>query len=182
MSRAVREGGLVLGFLLGLACAGVEPAPEVARAEAPADAAAPEPPASEPALAELPPAERPGPALEAAVRRRVEGFYLRLAHRRFNTVETYNDRIMREHFQDAALFLDYYADLAQAFADAHFEKRRPLAVEVRDIAFEGPDVALVEVQYLGDDRRPLRPGRVELVRTDRWVLRDRIWWIQPGKL
>ena len=52
------------------------------------------------------------------LRRRADGFYLRLAHRRFNTFETYNDRIMREHFRSPALFLDYYADLAQAFADA----------------------------------------------------------------
>ena len=66
------------------------------------------------------------------LKRRVDGFYLRLAHRRFNSLETYNDRIMREHFRSGTLFLDYYADLAQAFADANFEKRRPQRIEVEE--------------------------------------------------
>ncbi len=122
------------------------------------------------------------PRAEARLERRVEGFYLRLAHRRFNTVETYNDRIMREHFRDVNLFLDYYADLAQALADAHFEKRRPRGVEIVELVFEAPDVARVSVRFLGDDNRPLRPGRVELLREDRWVLEDGSWWIEPGKL
>jgi hypothetical protein len=160
MNRRARGGGatiLALGLTLACACASGGGAPIV-------------PPV---------PLE---PGAEAELRRRVEGFYLRLAHRRFNTVETYNDRIMREHFRDMNLFLDYYADLAQALADSHFEKRRPLAVEVREIAFEGPELAQVEVRFVGADRRPLRPGKVELVRVDRWVRQDRIWWIEPGKL
>ena len=123
----------------------------------------------------------PEPFVEAQVRRRVEGFYLRLAHRRFNTVETYNDRIMREHFRDLNLFLDYYADLAQALADSNFEKRRPLTVEVSEISFEGPELARVEVRFVGADDRPLRPGKVDLVRVDHWVREDSIWWLQPGK-
>jgi hypothetical protein len=116
------------------------------------------------------------------LQRRADGFYLRLAHRRFNTLETYNDRIMREHFRDTALFLDYYADLAQSLADAHFDKSRPRRIEVRELLFEDPDRARVQVRFVGADDRPLRPGEVELVRVDRWEFSDGTWWIQPGKL
>jgi hypothetical protein len=116
------------------------------------------------------------------LRKRVDGFYLRLAHRRFNTLETYNDRIMREHFRSGALFLDYYADLAQAFDDAHFEKRRPLRVEIQELRFEDPANARVQVRFVGADDRPLRPGRVELVRTDRWEWAEGAWFVRPGKL
>lgn len=122
------------------------------------------------------------PEAALGLRRRLDGFYLRLAHRRFNSLETYNDRIMREHFRNGALFLDYYADLAQAFADAHFDKRRPQHVEVLEFLFEDPARARVQVRFVGLDDRPLRPGTVELVRVDRWEWAEGTWWIQPGKL
>ena len=122
------------------------------------------------------------PETALTLKRRADGFYLRLAHRRFNTLETYNDRIMREHFRSPALFLDYYADLAQAFADAHFEKRRPQRIEVRELVFEDPGRARVQVRFVGGDDRPLRPGEVELLRIDRWEWAEGTWWIQPGKL
>ncbi len=116
------------------------------------------------------------------LRRRADGFYLRLAHRRFNSLETYNDRIMREHFRSGALFLDYYADLAQAFAEAHFDKHRPQQIAVQEFLFEDPGHARVEVRFVGQDDRPLRPGSVDLVRIDRWEWAEGTWWIQPGKL
>lgn len=122
------------------------------------------------------------PETALSLRRRMDGFYLRLAHRRFNTLETYSDRIMREHFRSPALFLDYYADLAQAFADANFEKRRPRAIEIQEFLFENPGQARVQVRFVGDDDRPLRPGRVEMVRVDRWEWAEGSWWVQPGKL
>ncbi len=117
-----------------------------------------------------------------ALRRRADGFYLRLAHRRFNTLETFSDRIMREHFRSPALFLDYYADLAQAFADANFEKRRPRRIEVQELLFENPGQARVQVRFVGGDDRPLRPGDVELVRIDRWEWAEGTWWVLPGKV
>jgi len=122
------------------------------------------------------------PETALTLKRRADGFYLRLAHRRFNTLETYNDRIMREHFRSPALFLDYYADLAQDLADAHFEKRRPRRIEVRELVFEDPGLARVQVRFVGADDRPLRPGEVDLVRVDRWEWAEGAWWIQPGKL
>lgn len=117
-----------------------------------------------------------------SLRRRVEGFYLRLAHRRFNTLETYNDYIMRDHFRSLDLFFDYYADLAEALAEADFEKSRPTRVEVLEFLFEDPDTAEVLVRFRGRDGRPLRPGSTEVVRTDRWEWADGTWWIHPGKL
>lgn len=122
------------------------------------------------------------PDVALGLRKRVDGFYLRLAHRRFNTLETYNDRIMREHFRSPALFLDYYADLAQQFADAHFEKRRPQEIEIQELRFEDPASATVQVRFVGSDDRPLRPGDVQLVRIDRWEWAEGAWFVQPGKL
>jgi len=117
-----------------------------------------------------------------SLRRRTEGFYLRLAHRRFNTLETYNDFIMRDHFRSLDLFFDYYADLAQALVEADFEKSRPTGIEVLEFLFEDPQTAQVLVRFRGRDGRPLRPGSTQLVRTDRWEWADDTWWIRPGKL
>ncbi len=122
------------------------------------------------------------PARALALRHRVEGFYLRLAHRRFNTLETYNDYIMRDHFQSLDLFFDYYADLVEDLLDAEFEKCRPTAIEVLEFGFEAEDRALVLVRFVGEDGRPLRPDETELVRTDRWEWADGAWWVRPGRL
>jgi hypothetical protein len=91
--------------------------------------------------------------------RRADGFYLRLAHRRFNTLETFNDFVLRDHFQSPDLFFDYYADL-----------------------FEDAQTARVQVRFEGWDGRPLRPGTAALVRVDRWDWADGTWWLHPGKL
>ncbi|MDH5306807.1 MAG: hypothetical protein OEW02_06460 [Myxococcales bacterium] len=114
--------------------------------------------------------------------KRVDGFYLRLAHRRFNTLETYSDFILRDHFKAPDLFFDYYADLAQALTDAHIDKSRPFLVRVEAFLFEDAEVARVLVRFEGWDGRPLRPGREVLSRIDRWEWADGTWWIRPGKL
>ncbi len=115
------------------------------------------------------------------LQRRTAGFYLRLANRRFNALETYHDFIMRGHFRTPELFLDYYADLAENLALAHFERGSPVAVEVGDFLFEDALTAQVEVRFTGADDRPLRPGHVEVVRVDRWEWADGTWWIRPGR-
>jgi len=114
--------------------------------------------------------------------RRAEGFYLRIAHRRFNTLETFNDFIMRDYFQSPDLFFDYYADLAQAFTEANFERSRPTKARVLEFAFEDERTVRVQVRFDGFDGRPLRPGSTHLVRVDRWELAEGTWWIRPGKL
>jgi hypothetical protein len=149
-------------LLLGLACACAGDPPPLSAPEHGAVAVAPE--------------------VALALRHRVEGFYLRLAHRRFDTLETYNDFIMRDHFSSLDLFFDYFADLAEDLAHAEFDRSRPTGVEVLEFLFEDPKTAQVLVRFRGDDKRPLRPGTVELVRTDRWEWSEGTWWVRPGKL
>jgi hypothetical protein len=115
------------------------------------------------------------------LQRRAQGFYLRLQNRRFNSLETYHDYIMRGHFQAPELFLDYYADLAEGLVDAHFERGRPIEVEIEQYLFEDGQSARVQVRFVGGDDRPLRPGRVSLIRVDRWRFVDGNWWIEPEK-
>lgn len=117
-----------------------------------------------------------------SLQRRADGFYLRLARRRFNTLETYNDFILRDYFRTPDLFFDYYADLAQALDDAHFERSRPMFVEVQEFLFEGEQTVQVQVLFRGWDDRPLNPFRTSLIRIDRWEKAEGRWWIRPGKL
>jgi len=117
-----------------------------------------------------------------ALERRVTGFYLRLAERRFNSLETYRDFITRSHFRTPELFLDYYADLAESFGAAHFEQDRPDRVAIEEFLFEDALTARVQVRFRGLDSRPLRPGYVDLVRVDRWEWADGTWWIRPGRV
>ena len=114
--------------------------------------------------------------------RRIDAFYRRLTQRRFNALETFNDPVLRDHFRSPDLFFDYYADLAHTLAEAHFEKSRPNRVEIQEFLFESGEVALVQVRFRGDDRRPLRPGTVSVVRRDRWERIEGRWWIAPGRL
>ena len=51
-----------------------------------------------------------------------------------------------------------------------------------EFLFEDQNTAQVLVRFVGDDGRPLRPGSVELVRTDRWEFVDGTWWLRPGKV
>lgn len=113
---------------------------------------------------------------------RASTFYGRLAQRRFNVVSTYQDEVLRDHFQSDEDFADWYADLAQALADAHFERNRPLALEVLEFAVDEPGRARVRVRARGDDGRPLRPGATVTEREDRWERVGGRWWIVPGRL
>jgi hypothetical protein len=117
-----------------------------------------------------------------ALHRRVEGFYLRLARRRFNTLETYNDFIMRDHFRSEGLFFDYFADLAESLDEANFEQNRPSEIEVMEFLFEDAQTALVQVRFVGEDDRPLNPFRTRLRRLDRWEWAEGAWWVRPGRL
>ena len=114
--------------------------------------------------------------------RRAASFYPRLIQRRFNTLETFNDPILRAHFRSPDRFFDYYADLAESLSAAHFEKSRPKSVGVEEFVFEDADRVRVQVRFVGDDNRPLRPNEVVLIRLDRWERTEGRWWIAPGKL
>ena len=113
---------------------------------------------------------------------RAEVFYTRLLLRRFDTLETFSDPVLREHFASIDVFLDYYADLAHALSEAHFQKSRPHDVEIQEFLFEDLDHARIQVRFVGRDGRPLRPDKTALVRRDRWVRADRTWWLIPGRI
>jgi hypothetical protein len=113
---------------------------------------------------------------------RTQTFYARLIQRRFNTLETFNDRVLRDHFETPDAFFDYYADLAQTLDDAHFERSRPRRVEIEEFLFVNRFRARVQVRFVGEDDRPLNPGSAALVRLDRWERIDGRWWIRPGRI
>ncbi len=119
---------------------------------------------------------------EVAFLERANAFYDKLLLRRFNTIATFEDPSLREYFQNENAFADYYADLAQALADAHFERNQPLAAEVEEFALETPGRARVSFRLKGRNGRPLRFWSTSLERIDRWEKVDNQWWIIPGKL
>ena len=120
------------------------------------------------------------PETALAFQERAEEFYGRLIRRRFNALETFSDRALRSRFRTDDAFFDYYADLASAFEEAHFERNRPSEAIVFDFLFGTPTSVLVQVRYTGQDNRPLRPNDVMLIRIDRWDLHEGDWWVAPG--
>lgn len=113
---------------------------------------------------------------------RATSFYAQLAHRRFNDISTYRDEQLRDFFRSESAFSDYYAGMAQALTEAHFERNLPLSLEVVEFRLEGPGEAEVVTRLVGDNDLPLRRGTTELERVDRWERLQGTWWIIPGKL
>lgn len=113
---------------------------------------------------------------------RAASFYARIAGRRFNTLSTYRDEVLREYFRTESAFADYYADLAADMADAHFERNRPVLLEVVEMRLSGPGEAEVVARIVGEDGRPLRPGETRIERVDRWERVGGSWWIVPARL
>jgi hypothetical protein len=151
----------LVGALLALGCAGSASSP-----------------------VEIPPGTGVEPAADEVLGfyARTEAFYARLAQRRLNALETFNDAFLRDHFRSRDAFFDYYADLAHHLDLAHFEKSRPSGVEVEELVFETDALAWVQVRFDGADDRPMRPDSTHLVRLDRWELADGSWWLVPRKL
>jgi hypothetical protein len=115
-------------------------------------------------------------------RQHIHVFYQRLVQRRFNTLETFNDPILRDTFRSIDLFFDYYADFAQALAAADVEKSRPGTAVVLNFTFDSASRARVLVRFSGKDGRPMRFGTVYLDRVDRWERADNRWWVTPERL
>ena len=112
---------------------------------------------------------------------RASAFYGRLARRRFDSIETFQDEALRGFFRSETSYMDYYAELAGALVEAHVEKNRPLSLEVLELRLEGPGRGHVHARIVGDDGRPLRPGHVQLERNDRWERVEGVWRIAPGR-
>jgi len=109
-------------------------------------------------------------------------FYGRVVGRRFNSISTYHDPALREFFTTGEAFADYYADLAQALADTHFEANRPTDAQMELVVLEAPGAARIRVRLRGKNGQPLRPWPARLVREDAWRLTEGRWFIIPGKL
>jgi len=109
-------------------------------------------------------------------------FYSRLARRRFNTLATFRDELLRDFFRSETAFSDYYADLAEAMQVSHFEQNRPLTLDVLEFVVEGPGSARVTTRIVGNNGLPLRFWKTRLDRVDRWERVEGTWWIVPGKL
>ena len=113
---------------------------------------------------------------------RASSFYESLRNRRFNSILTYQDEYLREYFRDADDFDTYYADLTHSLQTAFISKTRPLNLKVQEFSQEEVGVAAVEILFIGDDSRALRPGETDFVRIDRWERHDGQWWLVPGKV
>lgn len=113
---------------------------------------------------------------------RADFFYSRLARRRFNTLATFRDELLRDYFRSETAFSDYYADLAEALEASHFEQNRPLRLEVVEFAVDGPGSARVTTRIVGENGLPLRFWSTRFDRVDRWERVEGTWWIVPGKL
>jgi len=116
------------------------------------------------------------------VERLARVFYTKLINRRFNSISTFHDPALRELFSTPEAFADYFAALADALIEAHFEALRPITLEIEQLDVIEPSVVLVTVRYRGENSLPLRWWSVSLERTDRWERSDDRWWIIPGKL
>lgn len=174
--RARATAGLAFAVLCHLACASVSPG----------------------ALSPRPVRDRPDP--EARLLEQggavVEGrdltrlaklaglFYERVANRRFNSIATFQDPALHEFFLSSEAFADYYADLVERLETAHFDAVRPERVRIRSLAPdpEDPTRVRIVVHFVGQDGRPLRFWRTDLVRTDQWREVGGRWWIIPEKL
>jgi hypothetical protein len=110
---------------------------------------------------------------------RATEFYQRLEGRRFNSIASFRDAGLRTYFENEQSFTDYYADLADDLAVAHFQRSVPLATRVDEFAVDGPGRARVSVRIGGRDGRPLRFWSTSLHRKDRWERRGGRWWIVP---
>ncbi len=110
-------------------------------------------------------------------------FYQRLAHRRVNSIATFNDPALREFFRTDEAFADYYADLVQRLDIEHFEANRPNEIDLVSMHVEETaDRVVAVIEFRGDNSLPLRFWSVGYSRRDVWERSEDRWWIIPGKL
>jgi hypothetical protein len=121
-----------------------------------------------------------GGAPEAQFLTQAADFYDHLTGRRFDSLVTFRDPALRTYFQTDQSFSDYFADLAQDLADAHFERSNPVKAHVQEFVVDGPGRVLVHVRLAGRNGLPLRFWGTSITREDRWERHDGRWWIIPG--
>jgi hypothetical protein len=112
---------------------------------------------------------------------RATAFYELLEGRRFNSLVAFRDAGLRAYFENEQAFTDYYADVADDLATAHFARSLPVQTEVREFLVDGPGRARVHVRVVGEDGRPLRFWTTSIEREDLWERRSGQWWITAAK-
>jgi hypothetical protein len=55
-------------------------------------------------------------------------------------------------------------------------------VRVTEFVFDSSERARVRVEFVGEERRPLRPDSTEIARIDRWERAGDVWYLVPEKL
>ena len=112
---------------------------------------------------------------------RATAFYELLEGRRFNSIIAFRDAGLRSYFENEQTFTDYYADVADDLATAHFERSVPIETSVEEFQVDGPGRARVHVRVVGEDGRPLRFWSATVRREDRWERRSGQWWVTAAK-
>ena len=113
---------------------------------------------------------------------RVDSFYRALEERSVETLATFDDEKLRGYFEGGAEFSDYYASLTSQLRGADFLHARPREIHVREFWFDGPDLALVEIEMVGDHQRTLRFWKIRTTRVDTWRRAGTTWVITPEQL
>ena len=110
------------------------------------------------------------------------GFYSRLSLRRFNDRNTFMDPKLGAYFRTESAYADFYANLTGNLRWAHFQRLRPISIEILEVRSDGPGKAVVRTRFVGENSRPLRFTDVEMVREDKWERVGERWWIVPGRI
>jgi len=113
---------------------------------------------------------------------RIDTFYRLFLNTPLDVRSTFDNPTLRAYFQNQEDFSAFYASLAADARRSLLRNATPLQVEIDGFRFEGDDVALVDVRFVGRHTRRLRFGDVEIARTDTWRRVDGTWLLSPDKL
>jgi len=113
---------------------------------------------------------------------RIDRFYRKIENTPLDVRATFEDPELRGYFANEADFASYYASLADSIRRSLFRNSTATRVNIQEFRFESPDVAAVEIVFVGLHVRRLRRGEIELPRRDTWRLVDDRWLLTPAKL
>ena len=124
----------------------------------------------------------PSEAEIAAFSTRIEKFYKTLEGIPLDALVTYENPDLRACFGSNSAFSDYFSALATAAREAKFRDSMARTVRIREFHFDGPESAIVEVEFRSVHQRALRFWSIGFDRYDEWALKDGVWQIVPAKL
>jgi hypothetical protein len=128
------------------------------------------------------PAPLPSEAEIAAFSTRIEKFYKTLEGIPLDALVTYENPDLRACFGSTPAFSDYFSALATAARQARFRDSVARTVRIREFRFDGPESAIVDIEFRSVHQRVLRFWSIGFERQDEWALKDGVWQIVPAKL